>query len=158
MADGNKSVREAARALQPGNFPRVVPIQTRYADLDPQGHVNNARITMLFAEARSQVASAIFERVGRDDGHSLMAGQFAVSYLAQVFFPHLCEIGVGVIEIADRTVRLGQGLFQNGRCCAVAEMVLVCTLGGRAAILGEELRSAWAELTMASGTLPRQLL
>jgi acyl-CoA thioester hydrolase len=150
-------VRKAGRVLRLADFPRVISVQTRYADLDPQRHVNNAAIGVVLAEARSQLAREIFDATCGDDDFVFMVGQFAVSYLGQVHHPDPCDIGVATMEMGAKTVRVGQGLFQRGQCLAVAESVLIGTRGGQAAELPEAVRSAWRQLAVRDGLVPRQL-
>lgn len=132
-------------------------IHTRYSDLNPQRHVNNAAMGVLLAEARSRIVHKNFERVGRDGNFVKLVGQFAVSYLDQVHYPEPFEMGVGVMDIDESTVRLGQALFQHGKCLSVAESILAGTRNGRAALLPEAVRAAWQELTLSAGLVPRQL-
>jgi acyl-CoA thioester hydrolase len=151
------NVRQAGRALRLADFPRVISVQTRYADLDPQRHVNNAAIGVVLAEARGQLAREIFDATCGNEDFVFMVGQFAVSYLGQVHHPDPCDIGVATMETGAKMVRVGQGLFQRGQCLAVAESVLIGTRGGQAAELPEAVRFAWRQLAVRDDLVPRQL-
>ena len=150
-------VRQALRALRATQFPRVEVVHTRYADLDPQRHVNNAALGTLFAEARSGIAHEVVERAGREPGFVMMVAQFAVSYVGQVCHPRALEVGVGVIETGPKFVRVVQALFQDGTCRAVAESVLLGTRDSRGAELPEAVRVEWLSLALPDGLVPRQL-
>jgi acyl-CoA thioester hydrolase len=151
------NIRQAGRALRLADFPRHISVQTRYADLDPQRHVNNAAIGVVLAEARSQLAREIFDATCGKDDFVFMVGQFAVSYLGQVHHPDPCDIGVATMETGAKTVRVGQGLFQRGQCLAVAESLLIGTRAGRPAVLPDAVRAAWDALAVRDGLIPRQL-
>lgn len=104
------------------------PIEVRYGDLDPQGHLNNARYLTYFEQARVEY----IRRLGLWDGKSFMnigfiLAEARITFLAPVLFGQAVRVGV-------RTARLGNKSFtldyviedsQNGRQLANGETVLV---------------------------------
>ncbi|MCB8973208.1 MAG: acyl-CoA thioesterase [Ardenticatenaceae bacterium] len=119
----------AKSAFEQGNLAlEDFPFQTfdklRYGDTDRQGHVNNAvfstfletgRIELLFSPQSPLVAErATFVIVKLD-----------LNYLMEINWPGRVEIGTAVTKIGNSSVNFYQGLFQNGRCVATAETVIV---------------------------------
>lgn len=104
------------------------PIEVRYGDLDPQGHLNNAKYLTFFEQARV----GYIRNLGLWDGKSFMdigiiLAEARVTFLAPVLFGQSVRVGV-------RTARLGNKSFTmeyvledstDGRQLATGEAVLV---------------------------------
>jgi acyl-CoA thioester hydrolase len=83
-------------------FRFFVPVEIRYSDLDPQGHVNNARYFSYFEQARI----AYIQGLGLWDGQSwLDIGIILAEAKATFYKPLLYRTA---IQVGVRTARLGR--------------------------------------------------
>ena len=96
----------------------------RYADTDRQGHVNNAvfatfcesgRVAFLYDPAQPLAPA----------GASFVIARLLIDFKAEITWPGQVEIGTKIASIGRSSFTLLQGLFQNGRCVATAETVIV---------------------------------
>ncbi|MEP4380878.1 MAG: thioesterase family protein [Alphaproteobacteria bacterium] len=97
----------------------------RYGDLDPNLHVNNGAINQFFEDGRVNFRQ---QRLTSADGDKLTGFavvKFSVSYRAPAHYPGEVEIGTVVTRVGGSSYGLGQGVFQNGKCVASAEVVTV---------------------------------
>ncbi|WP_428310584.1 acyl-CoA thioesterase [Hydrocarboniphaga sp.] len=111
------------RRLQRPGFVFACEIQTRFADVDKIGHVNNVAIASIFQEGRNRFihASGIYPLAQCD----LVVASASFEYAGDLFHPEPIEIAVGVIEIGRSSLRIGQIACQHGRIGAYAEVVQV---------------------------------
>ena len=82
------------------------PIEIRYGDLDPQGHVNNAAYLTYMEQARLKY----YERLGLFQGNDFLSmgvilAEATCTYVAPILYGTSIHVGV-------RTVRLGNKSFQ----------------------------------------------
>ena len=142
-------VRLDRQRLQNATFPEKVEIPTRFDDLDVQGHVNNVAVAVLFQEARGRFNKGHVAGWLKD-GLGLVVGSLFIDYAGSMFYPDPVEIETGVLEISTKSYALGQVARQNGRIAAFAEVTLVVTENGRAAVMPDELRVALEEALIAA--------
>jgi acyl-CoA thioester hydrolase len=81
------------------------PILVRYGDLDPQGHVNNARVLTYIEQARITYLQALTLW----DGHSfldlgLIVADVHVSYLAPIFLNQAVKVGMRVARLGHKSL------------------------------------------------------
>jgi acyl-CoA thioester hydrolase len=96
----------------------------RYADLDPQGHVNNVAFAVFFESGRvawGRKTLALMRQ--KDDG--VVTAKLSIDFLGEMHYPGTVEIGTRLLSIGRTSVTLGQGLFQDGQCRATAVTVVV---------------------------------
>ena len=104
------------------------PIRTsdkiRYADTDRQGHVNNAVFSTFIETARAEI---IYDRAAPlvEAGTSFVIARLAVDFRAEINWPGTLWIGTRVAQIGRSSFTLQHGLFQDERCVATAEVVIV---------------------------------
>lgn len=120
-------------------FPIHVIIPTRFADLDIQGHVNNAAIPVILQEARVDFNNAIDLPVQIGRLRPLIAG-ITIEYAAELAHPGLIEIGTVVSRIGRTSFTIQQTARQDGRVAVYAETTLVIADANGAASLPEGLR------------------
>jgi len=96
----------------------------RYADTDRQGHVNNAVFATLCETGR---VAFLYDPVQplAPDGASFVIARLTIDFRAEIRWPGEVEIGTRIQSIGRSSMVLAQGLFQNGRCVATAETVIV---------------------------------
>jgi len=125
---------EEALALPEQKMTRFA-VQTRFDDLDIQGHINNVAVMALFQEARVDFnrQSAL---VYREAGLRMMAAGITVEYAGEMYHPEPTEIFTGVLVVGRSSFTLGQIIRQCGRITAYCETTMVLADGhGPAALL-----------------------
>ena len=113
--------------LDPLAYPYTTDLQTRFADVDPQWHLNNARIAEFYQEARisfNQSLSQEFELEHEPDRRVLVARQ-SIDYLGEVQWPGQVSVGVGVSHVGGASFSLAMAMFQSGKCVGISDTVLV---------------------------------
>ena len=83
------------------------PIEVRYGDLDPQGHVNNAKYLTYFEQAR--ISYVI--HLGLWDGLSfldvgIILAEAQVTFRAPVLFAQKIQVGVGVTRLGNKSLTM----------------------------------------------------
>ena len=94
------------------NFRFKYPIQIRYADLDAQWHVNNARFLTLIEQARL----AYLLELGMWDGKSfldlgIIIADIHIAYLAPIELTQKIEIGVRISKIGNKSLSFDNEVF-----------------------------------------------
>ena len=126
-------------ALDQANFPAAVTIPTRFADLDLQGHVNNAAVPVILQEARVDCNTAVDMRGQLGRLRPMVAG-IVIEYAAELTHPGEIEILTGVSKIGRTSFTIKQVARQGGRTAIYAETTLVIADATGAAALPEGLR------------------
>lgn len=150
-------LRTRCQRLDLSEFPERREITGRFRDVDARNHLNNIAVAELFSEARTQFIHACFSASSRPDKMYFVVGQQAVFYANEAHYPGKIEIGTGLFAIGRSTLRFGQVLFNRGRCAALGESVLVCTVNGRATPLTPEFSVQMQDFLLDSNLVPRQL-
>jgi len=110
------------RALE--DYPSRTSSDIRYADLDRQGHVNNA-VFATFSEVGRVAFMYDPERPLATEGRSFVIARLAIDFRAELFWPGTVEIGTGVLKIGRSSFTLAQGLFSKGGLVATTEATIV---------------------------------
>ena len=96
----------------------------RVSDLDVQHHVNNAVHAVLFTNGRY----LFIQRHVRPHGAGklpLALVRITIEYLREMHHPGEVECGTLVRRVGRSSITFGQALFNDGKCAAVAEAVMV---------------------------------
>lgn len=96
-------------------------IQTRWADNDVYGHVNNVVYYSWFDTA---VNTLLIERGALDIHHGTTVGfvvETQCNYFAPLAFPQTVEAGIRVAHVGGSSVRYEIGLFAEGAPTAAAQ-------------------------------------
>jgi len=104
-------------------YPAWARDTVRYADTDRQGHVNNAVFATFCETGRVHVLYRP-DRLA-PPGCEFVLARLALDYRAEINWPGEVEIGTGVKAVGRSSVTIAQALFQEGRCVATAETVVV---------------------------------
>lgn len=118
--------RPAAWRLSPDAYPIRETIQTRYQDLDPNGHLNNVAFAALFETSRVRINLALGGREATP-GFRAVVARNEINYLAEGSFPDPVEIAIGIGTIGNRSWEMLAAMFQNGRAIATSDTVIVMT-------------------------------
>jgi acyl-CoA thioester hydrolase len=104
------------------------PIQVRYGDLDPQGHVNNARYLTYMEQARA----GYIRHLGLWDGKSfldigIILADARVTFLAPIHFEQDVHVGVRVTKLGKKSLTVEYSLVdaRSGQEFASGSTVLV---------------------------------
>jgi acyl-CoA thioester hydrolase len=126
-------------ALEQAHFPVTITLPTRFADLDFQGHVNNAAVPVILQESRVDFNKAINIDALLGGLRPMIAG-LTIEYAAELNHPGEIEILTGVSKIGRTSFTLQQIARQKGRTAIYAETTLVIADATGAAALPEGLR------------------
>lgn len=115
-------------ALQQSPAMEEFPFQTydkvRYADTDRQGHVNNAAFSTFLETGRVEFLYDPRNPLAADNA-SFVIVSLNLRFDSEINWPGRVDIGTGVTKVGTSSLSLYQGLFQNGRCVATADTVIV---------------------------------
>jgi len=106
------------------SFPHRVTEIVRYGDLDPQGHVNNAKFATYFESGRVAMFRA------RDLGIGVANANFAlvrqeIDFLRELHWQDELVVGNAVVALGRTSFTLAQAIFRGEDCAAVGRAVMV---------------------------------
>jgi len=116
-----KPIAERPRPAERTEFPRFVPLTTRWLDNDVYGHLNNVVYYAFFDTAVNQIL--IQEKV-LDPHQSAIIGlvvETRCSYFRSLKFPDPIEVGVRTLSIGRSSVRYAIGIFSDQNRLAAAQ-------------------------------------
>lgn len=113
-------------ALPLDAYPAKTLQTLRYNDMDQAGHVNNAVYSTLFEAGRVPILYDPDRQMPPAGCHFSIV-RLTVDFMAEMTWPGEVTIGTGVTRIGGSSVALRQAVFNEGRCCAAAESVVVLT-------------------------------
>lgn len=105
------------------------PIEVRYGDLDPQGHVNNARYLTYFEQARIAywIEMGFFSTDQSFMEIGVILADVHLTYLEPVYFGQKIQVGVHVTRLGNKSMTWEQNVIdvESGKELAKAEIVIV---------------------------------
>jgi acyl-CoA thioester hydrolase len=105
-------------------YPSRTSADIRYADLDRQGHVNNA-VFATFSEVGRVAFMYDPARPLASEGRSFVIARLLIDFRAELFWPGHVDIGTGVVRVGRSSFTLAQGMFNDGRLVATTEATIV---------------------------------
>lgn len=103
------------------DYPAFEPLDTRWADNDIYGHINNVAYYALFDTA----VNRFLIRAGALDIHGGdtigLVVETGCRYYAPLAFPDALEAGLRVARLGNSSVRYEIGVFRDGEDAAAAE-------------------------------------
>lgn len=106
------------------DFPARVTEIVRYADLDPQDHVNNAVFSTFLETGRVTLfrdpANALLV-----EGANFVLARTEIDFLRELHWPGTVEIGTRVAAIGRSSYTVAQAIFSDGACVAVGRATVV---------------------------------
>jgi acyl-CoA thioester hydrolase len=105
-------------------FPARTSDKICYGDTDRQGHVNNAVFATFLETGRVEILHGRGDSLA-DPGAAFVIARLVLDFRAEVTWPGEVTIGTRVAAIGRSSVKLEQGIFQNGKCVATAETTIV---------------------------------
>lgn len=95
-------------------FAEYLSIQTRWADMDAYGHVNNM---VFYSYVDTAVTEYLVRKGGHDKDNAAAIGLVVESgcrYFKPLAFPHVVDCGLRVAKLGRSSVRYEVGMFESG--------------------------------------------
>jgi acyl-CoA thioester hydrolase len=106
------------------DFPHRVTDIIRYADLDPQGHVNNAVFATYFETGRVALFRDPDLGIGVSNATYVLVRQ-EIDFLHELRWPGHVEIGTALAEFGRSSFTVAQTIFHGDVCAAAGRATLV---------------------------------
>ncbi len=136
--------------LDPARYPFRTETTTRFADVDPNRHLNNVALAAMMEDGRVRFNFAIGFREAIAPRRAMVASM-GIEYLAQGYFPDPVEVQAGIESVGRTSFVIIQLLTQGGRNVAFARSVIVCIEGDAPSPIPDTFRQ---ELTEKWGLKP----
>ena len=105
------------------------PVEVRYGDLDPQGHVNNAKHLTYFEQARIAywIKLGLFTKDQSFMEIGLILADVHLTYLEPIYYGQNIQVGVHVSKLGNKSMTWEQNIVDadTGRELARGEVVVV---------------------------------
>lgn len=111
-----------------GGFHFYHPIEVRYGDLDPQGHVNNARYLTYFEQARiSYIQNLGLWQPGSFLNIGVILADVHVTFRSAVLFGQKIRVGARITRLGNKSMEMQYQLedAEIGQVAAAGSSVLV---------------------------------
>lgn len=131
--------------LDLARYPFSHLITTRFADIDPNQHLNNVALAAMMEDARVRFNLALGSAV-KIGGRQAMIASVAMEYLSQGHFPDPVIVHCAIERVGNSSWTVIQVLAQNDRPVAFARSVLVAIADDRPVPMTEDTRTgllAW---------------
>ena len=127
--------------LDPARYPFRHTVTTRFADVDPNQHLNNVALAAMMEDARVRFnqAAGLAVKIGE---RRAMVARVGMEYLAQGHFPDPVEAHCGIEQVGRTSWSIAQLLVQNRTVVAFARSVIVAISDDRPAPVTAETRAA----------------
>lgn len=105
------------------------PVEVRYGDLDPQGHVNNAKHLTYFEQARIayMIELGLFTKDQSFMEIGVILADVHITYLAPVYFGEQVKVGVRAAKLGTKSMTWIQNILdaKTGKELAKGEVIMV---------------------------------
>jgi acyl-CoA thioester hydrolase len=105
------------------------PIEVRYGDLDPQGHVNNAKHLTYFEQARVayMIELGLFTKDQSFMEIGVILADVHIAYLEPVYFGQRIKVGVHTARLGNKSMTWEQNIVDadSGRELSRGEVTIV---------------------------------
>ena len=108
-------------ARQRDQYPFIFPIQTRWADNDMYGHVNNVTYYSYFDTAANAL---LIQHADFDIRNSEIIGLVVESqcqFLQELSYPEIIEVGVAIAKLGNSSLRYDLAIFKQNQNHASAQ-------------------------------------
>ena len=141
--------RPEAALLDPARYPFTQHTTTRFADVDPNQHLNNVALAAMMEDARVRFNLAIGTAIKIGERRAMVAS-IGMDYLAQGHFPDPVAVHCAVEGIGRSSWTIIQLLVQNAAPIAFARSVLVAIADDRPTPVADDYRALLAQWMLAS--------
>jgi len=89
------------------------PVEVRYGDLDPQGHVNNAKHLTYFEQARIHymIELGLFTKDQSFMQMGVIVADIHITYLEPIYFGRNIKVGVRAAKLGTRSMTWEQNIL-----------------------------------------------
>jgi len=105
------------------------PVEVRYGDLDPQGHVNNAKHLTYFEQARIayMVELGLFTKDQSFMEIGVILADVHITYLAPIYFGEPIKVGVHISKLGTKSMTWMQNIVdaKTSKELAKGEVIMV---------------------------------
>ena len=105
------------------------PIEVRYGDLDPQGHLNNAKYLTFFEQARVHylIHLGLFTKDQSFMNIGVILADAHITFLAPIHYGDEVEVGVRTSKLGNKSMTVEQNIVDHasGKEMATGEIVMV---------------------------------
>jgi acyl-CoA thioester hydrolase len=133
--------------LDPASYPFSHRTETRFADMDVLGHINNVSMAGLFEHGRGMFNHAI-EVQRRAAGQRWLIVSVSLDYIAEAHFPEHVDVASGIVRIGNSSWDIASAAFQSGECKATCITTIVLTDANGPTAINEDLRAEFERLTV----------
>jgi acyl-CoA thioester hydrolase len=97
------------------DFRFIHPMEVRYGDLDPQGHLNNAKYLTYFEQARVQYLTelGLFSKDQSFSDIGVIIADIHIQYLTPVFWGAPVRVGVRTTKIGGKSLTIEQWIMSE---------------------------------------------
>lgn len=117
-------MRNDPRRRDPAAYPWSTELQTRFADMDVNRHLNNVAVAQLYEETRVRFNWGL-RAAHADLKPRYLVGRVEIDYLGEGLYPVPVTATYGVASIGNSSFRVAMGLFQRGTCIGLCDTVMV---------------------------------
>jgi acyl-CoA thioester hydrolase len=105
------------------------PVEVRYGDLDPQGHVNNAKHLTYFEQARISyfIELGLFTKDQSFMDIGVILADVRITYLAPIYFWQNIKVGVHISKLGNKSMTWEQNILNadTGQELAKGDVIMV---------------------------------
>ncbi|ACB97034.1 acyl-CoA thioesterase [Beijerinckia indica] len=106
------------------DFPLHASDKIRFGDTDSLGHINNAVFATFLETGRAEILCDPRAPLAAP-GTVFVLARLVLDFRAEITWPGEILIGTRIAGVGRSSIRLEQALFQNERCVATSETVIV---------------------------------
>lgn len=132
----------------PDNYPFSHRTETRFADLDLLGHINNVSMAGLFEHGRGMFNHSIAVQ-RRSEGQRWLIVSVEINYIAEAHFPEHVDIASGICRIGSSSWEIASAAFQGGVCKATCITTIVMTDKNGPTPIRPDLRAEFERLSVS---------
>lgn len=122
MQQSNAGPRKPAPQL--ADYPHRASDIVRFADLDPQGHVNNAVFATYFETGRVAMFRNPDLGIGVANATFVLVRQ-EIDFMRELRWPNEIVVGTALIELGRTSFTLLQAVFEGDVCAAAGRAIMV---------------------------------
>lgn len=130
------------------NYPQRFVLRTTWGDVDAYRHVNNVAQAAFMEEGRASLCISAFSlkaMMSPDGPTQVLVASTSLEYLEQCNYPGEVVVATGFSRIGRTSFNTAGAVFQDGRCVALCETVMVYALDGKPHSLAKEVEARLKE-------------
>lgn len=113
------------RRLDFAAYPWSQIMETRFADMDVNRHLNNVAFARFFEETRIRFNWSLIEKNMPSERPHYLVAHVAIDFLGEGRYPEPVTMAYAVGSIGRTSFRAAMAMFQHGTCIALCDSVLV---------------------------------